>query len=415
MDHRAAHAIAEDLFTRITTNINIATEDFLTMPGPPGASTTPVKTFCLVTRTALDEPTRNTILAVAATLQNYGDSTDIYREARAVLRIQYDVRTTRMLSGYDNLANVNAAVRAEETTHLWILLKTSPADLTPELIHTLTNVTIDPWYQSTKYGDYTTAIGPTDEPCVLHNGHPKIHRISTDTYQGAWAILPQRFPNEYHLGQGKVESYLGATPPQFVHFIPSSGDPADVHPEHYIYMPEPLRVRLFIQQATLASSNLTNLNAQQAPLTTTSQSSRRNAKGMTITFSHPGPVNQPDPEALHAQQHIPRGHIPPPRPPAPAPSSESTSVMASLHRLENFAQQTHQRLNNLEGHAKDNEGISTIINDLHMEATNLCNQLAAELTAHRDNTTLNIHRLYDNIAALAEDNEALRSLLSTHV
>ena len=421
MDHRVAHSIANFLFENIATAIDLKPADFLCMPGPPGASDTPVKTFCFVTRHTLDDSVRNTILAVASANHIFGDPSDIHKDACAVLRIQFNAKNVKLLSGRDNLANVNAQVRADATNHLWIILNVSPSDLTPELIHQLTNVEVDPWWHTTKFAEYTCAVGPTDTPSPLINDIPQISHISTGTYKGYSAVLPRSFPNEYQIGQGRVESYLGAFPPHFVHFLPPSGDPSDIPLEHYIFMPEHLRARLFIQKLNTPIPQVPlNTPAGRANQSVTSQSTRRNTKALQLPRNPPAPAqqlgNQNQPAALAnppAQQHQPPCAIPP-RPQAhPLPVQADPTLATLLARFQQLEQQTHNRLTLIEGQA--NDLISNSIRELN-ERINLHEANTLGTINHlRDTFNAAIDRIFNTVANHNDDITTLRSQLTNHI
>ena len=129
--------------------------------------------------------------------------------------------------------------------HSWLLIYGYKEKVTSDYIKSVTGVSTLEWFQTAKYGEYLTVLAPTEDAPTMAMEHPQIFFADKAPVTLTWTILSSTFPNDYHPGKGRIESYMGSSPPHFVHSIPSSGDPKDVNQDNYIYFPDPLRVTLF--------------------------------------------------------------------------------------------------------------------------------------------------------------------------
>ena len=406
MEYRSAYDIACDFFTCIANIIKLSATDYIIAPGPPAAPDTPTRTFCLVTRSPLEESTKRAILSIAKSLRPYSDNSDLDQNGRTYLRVQFDLTQIKLFSGSDNLTKLNNIIRGDLTAYLWVLVKSSPVDVTPEILEEFTNTTVDSWFHITKYGEYIAVLAPTEDPCRLTDGHPQIHVIKTADTSCVWTILPKGFPNEYQPGRGRIESYFGSSPPHFIYYIPPSADPAHVRPEHYVYMPEPLRTTLFIHQTLRLPAPLITLNANIAQNLPTTKTPRRNSKGLQLPTSSP-------PHADHDNNAPPSPPIQHKMPPAPQMRRHQESPQHD--RFDQSGHHVNERLSHLENFVKSLPPIRDSFQDLYNRLDLLPNQLSAELHSNNDATNSRINALHDAIVSAHDELTHLRTTMSTHL
>ena len=245
LDHRLAWHLALNYFTKIATQIGLTPDDFIVTPGPPGAPDTPTKTFCLITRHQLTESVRNTVLSLGASAPDFEDDRLMDTDGKSILLGKFPCHTLTLYPGTDNLSRLTQYTRSAANNYLWLLINGYKDKVTSDYLSAVTGVETFEWIQTTKYGDYLTLIAPTDEAPKMAMDHPQIFFYDKPPVTIAWTVLSATFPNDYHLGRGRIESYLGSSPPHFIYNIPTSGDPNDVNQDLYIYFPDPLRVTLF--------------------------------------------------------------------------------------------------------------------------------------------------------------------------
>ena len=406
MEYRTAYDIACDFFSCIANIIKLSATDYIITPGPPGAPDTPTRTFCLVTRSPLEDATKRAVLSIAKSLRPYTDNSDLDQNGRTYLRVQFDLTQIKLFSGSDNLTKLNNIIRGDLTSYLWVLIKSSLVDITPELLEELTDTTVDSWLHVTKYGDYVAVLAPTEDPCRLTDGHPQIHVIKKTDTSCVWTILPKGFPNEYQPGRGRIESYFGSSPPHFIYYISPSADPTHVRPEHYVYMPEPLRTTLFIHQTLRPIATFATPNANIAQNLPTTKTPRRNAKGLQLPTSSP-PHDEQDnnaPPSPPIQHNLP-----------PAPPMRRYQEPPQQDRLDQSGQRFHERLSNLENFVKSLPPIRDTFQDLYNRLDTLPDQLSAELHSTNDITNNRINTLHDAVISMHDDLTQLRTTMSTHL
>ena len=205
------------------------------------------------------------------------------------LRSSFNCKSLKLLAGTQLLSKLFEKTREVHTNCLWCLTRAVPTSITHESIEALTDVSSYGWIQTTKYGQHVAILTPTSDLPMTSNGHPQINRTTPPTQTAIWTILPRQFPNDAHNhGKGRIESYIGATPPHYVYYLPTSGNPKDINPAHYIYFPEALRATLFIGQSHSADArrDAAQVIAQAQPFSSP-QPHRQNPNAITLLFLHP--------------------------------------------------------------------------------------------------------------------------------
>ena len=286
LDHRLAWHIALNYFTKIATQIGLLADDFIVTPGPPGAPDTPTKTFCFITRHQLSESTRNAVLSLGASAPDFEDDRTMDTDGKAILNGKFTCHTLTLYPGTDNLSRLTQHTRSAANSYLWLIIHGYEDEVTSNYLTTVTGVETFTWIQTTKYGEYLTIIAPTDEAPKLAAEHPQIFFSDKPPVTITWTVLSATFPNDYHLGRGRIESYLGSSPPHFIYNIPSSGDPKDVNQDLYIYFPDPLRVTLFANLSKIPASN-TIRAVPQVVIPTPPPSVRSNPKALKLSYAPP--------------------------------------------------------------------------------------------------------------------------------
>ena len=339
LDHRLAWHVALDYFTPIAKSIGIEADDFIVTPGPPGAPDTPTKTFCFITRSSLPESLRNTVLSLGASASDFEDPRPIDTDGKAIMHNKFPRHTLKLCPGTENLSRLTQYTRSDATNFLWALIHGYNEEITLQYIQDTTGVSAYSWLQITKYGDYFAILMPTDDTPRIINNHPQVIFIDKPPVSLLWTILPFTFPNEYSLGRGRIESYIGSSPLHYVYYIPTSGDPSDLTQDDYIYFPEPLRVTLFANlMRSQAANPLRKLSQVNVP--TPPPSIRSNPKALKLSYAPPTPQQTPP--------RIPPAPLPQATgtPSATTPSQTNTSAPSAV--VTNMLQSLHQRLIALE-------------------------------------------------------------------
>ena len=144
-------------------------------------------------------------------------------DAKYILNGKFPCHSLTLYPGTDNLSRLTQYTRSTAINFLWLLIYGYKEKVTSDYLKSVTGVSTLEWFQIAKYGEYMTVLAPTEDATTMAMDHPQIFFADKAPVTLTWTISSPTFPNDYHPGRGRIESYMGSSPPHFVYNIPSSG------------------------------------------------------------------------------------------------------------------------------------------------------------------------------------------------